>query len=472
MKNKSKNNIYQPLDKSIIGAFNKQRIPGPKPFICYAAHSNMFFNARGSVSVCCESWNISEMYPDKSIKEIWFGDEFNKLRDYIEHDDLSLACSFCKTHLLNRNYSFPLIKMFDCFEPVNSQYPKSMIFELDITCNLECVMCDSTLSSAIRKNRGKLPLQKNFYNDEFLYQLEEFIPHLERAMFIGGEPFLIDRYYKIWDLILSMKPDIKIGITTNGTILNKKVKDILERGIFEINFSIDSLDKNTYETIRKHSNFERVMENLYFFHKYCKEKGTLFNLTACPVRYNWMDIADLVRFANELDVPIYFNTVIHPYDVAIWSLETPILEKIHDKISGVHFHGDSRNQKNNLHQYNDFVQQVECWIKKSMNRNEKKELKNFHDNAVERMENFLIKLRMYVLSHESSGSEERDARANRLTVKLKRTVDKLPDEIWPYLFDEKLMDIPMEIVVNTLEYEDSDPITQTATTMLYDNFML
>jgi MoaA/NifB/PqqE/SkfB family radical SAM enzyme len=80
-------------------------------------------------------------------------------------------------------------------------YPRVMEFELSNECNLECVMCNGYFSSSIRKNREKLPASVSPYNDQFVDELDQFIPHLTDAKFLGGEPFMIDIYLKIWERI-------------------------------------------------------------------------------------------------------------------------------------------------------------------------------------------------------------------------------------------------------------------------------
>jgi MoaA/NifB/PqqE/SkfB family radical SAM enzyme len=75
--------------------------------------------------------------------------------------------------------------------------PKVMEFELSNECNLECVMCNGSFSSSIRKNREKLPPIISPYNDDFVNELDAFIPHLTDAKFLGGEPFMIEIYLKI-----------------------------------------------------------------------------------------------------------------------------------------------------------------------------------------------------------------------------------------------------------------------------------
>jgi MoaA/NifB/PqqE/SkfB family radical SAM enzyme len=160
-------------------------------------------------------------------------------------------------------------------------YPRVMEFELSNTCNLECIMCNGYFSSSIRKNREHLPPIESPYNDKFVDELDEFIPHLTDAKFLGGEPFMIDIYLSIWERIRKLNPNIRIHITTNGTFLNNRIKDLLEGLKAGIILSIDSVNKETYPKIRVNGSYDKVMENLEYFRDYTKRKSTFLSMAAC-----------------------------------------------------------------------------------------------------------------------------------------------------------------------------------------------
>lgn len=61
-------------------------------------------------------------------------------------------------------------------------------------------------------------LIKSPYNDAFVEQLEEFIPHLKELRFNGGEPFLINAVFRIFEKVEKLNPKLKIVIATNGTV--------------------------------------------------------------------------------------------------------------------------------------------------------------------------------------------------------------------------------------------------------------
>ncbi|MBK8698395.1 MAG: radical SAM protein [Saprospiraceae bacterium] len=139
------------------------------------------------------------------------------------------------------------------------------------TCNLEDIMCSGQVSSSIRTHRDHLPPLPMPYDDAFVTQLREFIPHLHEAKFYGGEPFLIPIYYQIWEAIAELKPELFMFVITNGTVLNSRVKDLLQKGRFELAVSIDALDKTKLESIRKNVHLETLLEHIDYFSTYSRQ---------------------------------------------------------------------------------------------------------------------------------------------------------------------------------------------------------
>ena len=352
------------LTQELMTDYNKSRHNGPQPVICYAPFKNIYFGHYGKAVACCynREYVLGE-YPNQSIKEIWFGETADKLREFIRNNDLSHGCFGCQLHLLAGDFASVKSKNYDQYNSGERGYPTVMEFELDNTCNLECVMCTGDYSSLIRANREKRAPLKDPYDDAFVQQLEEFIPFLEEVKFYGGEPFLIEIYLKIIDLIIKIKPTVSIQIQTNGTVLNNRVRALLEKANANINVSIDSLQKERYESIRVNANFDRVMENLQAFHTYTKSKGTNLYLSTCAFRQNWEELPDFVRFANKLDVPIHFHTVFQPIQMSLHGLGAVELKNIASSLENalVGLPALTDNEKQNKGQLQSTINQIRAW---------------------------------------------------------------------------------------------------------------
>ena len=59
--------------------------------------------------------------------------------------------------------------------------------------------------------------------------------------------------------MIELNPKCKISLQSNGTILNEKIKSILQRGNFHIGLSIDTLDPMRYEKIRSGAKIESTL---------------------------------------------------------------------------------------------------------------------------------------------------------------------------------------------------------------------
>jgi hypothetical protein len=223
-------------------------------------------------------------------------------------------------------------------------------------------MCRGENSSLIRKNREKLPPIPMVYDDAFIEQLKSFLPHLKETRFSGsGEAFTIDMNYKIWDLLLADNPKCLIMVQTNGTILNGRVKDLLNKGNFEIGVSLDSLQKVPYETIRVNARFEQVMDNVAYFAKYNRERKKNFTISMCVMRQNWHEMADFVHFCNEHHAIINFHKVWAPREFALFNLPAVELQAIHIALAAHELPEDTPLQKRNKQHYHYYLSVIQQW---------------------------------------------------------------------------------------------------------------
>ena len=214
------------------------------------------FEQNGNATACCFNRQfILGTYPMNSISDIWAGARAQELRRSLANSELMGGCRLCKQQIEARNFSGLHARYYDRpygtgLQDGGALVPRMMEFELSNACNLECVMCNGFFSSSIRKNRERLEPKRSPYDDDFVEQLRPFLPALREAKFLGGEPFLNPLYFKIWDLILEVNPSIDTSITTNGSILNPKVKDVVRRLEPCIAISCESLNP---KTLRVHS---------------------------------------------------------------------------------------------------------------------------------------------------------------------------------------------------------------------------
>ncbi len=366
------------LSKKNIDGYNSVRKTENKSLLCHAPFTNLNFEQNGNVTACC--FNRKEVlgkYPEQTIAEIWKGAALKDFRNKIRSNDLGGGCKLCRILLESENYNgtkaihydeyasgekpFDKLKTAIGFEP--QYYPKVFEFEISNTCNLACEMCSGYFSSTIRQKREMLPPLPNPYDDDFVRQVASFMPYLTDLKFLGGEPFLIEIYLKIWEQVIAVNPNIRIHITTNGSVYNQRIEALLENLKAGFVFSIDSSNSERYDQIRLGAKYERVLENFARFKKIAAQKNTYLSIASCVMSNNWMDLPDLVRFANAEGVSIHFNIVWNPGHLSIRFMHYHEIENIIRFLQAAKLPEETEREKSNLNNYLEIINTLEYWKK-------------------------------------------------------------------------------------------------------------
>jgi MoaA/NifB/PqqE/SkfB family radical SAM enzyme len=357
------------MNPELIEGYNATRPVLQHGSVCFAPSVNMVFTQNGDVKVCCHNGTyVTGTWPGQTISQIWKSQKAEELRGYMRQYDLMHGCEVCEFDIKRKNFTATPANHFDTI-PLNTAYPTMMEFALTNICNLECVMCIGDYSSLIRKNREKLPPLQSPYNSEFLKQVEEFIPHLKETRFSSsGEAFSVDMNYELWEMLIRLNPLCLIMVQSNGTILTERVKKILEQGNFKIGISLDSLQKETYESIRINANFDKVMANVRWFSEYATRKKSHFSLALCVMRQNWREMPAFVNFCNDLNAAAVFHKVWEPGTCTLNNLPAAELETIYSYLHGFEFPENTILQKKNKRHYFDFVSIIQGWWKEAAER--------------------------------------------------------------------------------------------------------
>ncbi|MEH6515140.1 MAG: radical SAM protein [Halioglobus sp.] len=314
--------------------------------VCAAPAMNLHFSQLGVVTACC--FNRSQVlgiYPQNSVTEIWHGEPVKELREALSGYDLTKGCEKCAHQIEAADFGGSHAIVYSHFskisiekrkewgmhpdgDPDKGPMPMRMEFNIHNACNLQCSMCHGLASSAIRAHREKLPPLANPYDEAFVDQLEPFLPYVVEMDFMGGEPFMIPVYQMLWERITRVNPLIKVCILTNGTILNDSIKELLEGFNCWMHVSIDSIKKETYESIRKGASFDLVMENCDYYSELMKKRGLPFMFRYCPMRQNWRELPETIQYCNDRDISIMFNQVDSPLNFSLHTLPTHQLQAV------------------------------------------------------------------------------------------------------------------------------------------------
>ena len=140
-------------------------------------------------------------------------------------------------------------------------FPKYIELETIRACNARCVMC--TINEW---EKSEAPKMSDELFDKFVKEVANYSEWIEViTLNKDGEPTL-DR--KLPKKIKALKDvGIKsVKFTTNGEKLDENfAKEVLEAGVDEVMFSIDSIKKEVYESVRIGLDFDKVMHNTLAF---------------------------------------------------------------------------------------------------------------------------------------------------------------------------------------------------------------
>jgi MoaA/NifB/PqqE/SkfB family radical SAM enzyme len=379
---------------SIVKKYNMTRPTSSRKHLCYLPYTQLYISFEGNIYVCCGNRKfLLGKYPEQSLHDIWFGERVQKLQRHIKNNDLNRGCGMCREQLLNGNFELVLARGYDKYAPYESAYPVSFEFELSNQCNLDCIMCTPEFSSTVSRRYGIIPDEKTFvFDDKFLQELNEFLPHLKFVSFKGGEPFLIKFYLEIWQKIIDINPAIQINLISNITAYNEKIKMLLDRSNFYLNISIDSFIKERYETIRKNAVFEKTTANLKELLELNRTKGyNHITLMVCFMTINWDEMPEFIRFCNENNIAILFLYITWPAPHLSLKYSGPKTQQyVYDTLNRADIPSNTPNERHNKETYIQLLKQIKTWTEEANSSNTSILLSHYKDSLESYLENKVL----------------------------------------------------------------------------------
>ena len=189
------------------------------------------------------------------------------------------------------------------------EYPLHLDFELTFACNLRCKMCVNTIPP---HERGyKTEPSKSISFDTFREIIDEGVSQGLSAITLNGnnEPLLKE------DLVCYIRYARESGVLdimlhSNGLALTKeKSKELLEAGLTKIFFSLDAINKSTYEKIRIGGDFDQVMVNINYFLQLKKEMKKTLPITRVSFVENKINSSEFDQFIDYWKDKIDFFTI-------------------------------------------------------------------------------------------------------------------------------------------------------------------
>lgn len=196
-------------------------------------------------------------------------------------------------------YSFNKLKHF-YYKAIKSNkvaYPSTIMLELTNRCNLACTTCPRVYEYGKAMDLGSITV------DQAKKIIDELWPYLDSIGLTGmGETFLYKDIEQIIDYIKEKNKGIIISVSTNAMLPNfLEIIPPLVGKIDTIQISTDGLNE-VYESIRTHAKFETLDRNLREIVKLTKDTGTTLMMNMVVTVENYMQMAALVEYAEEIGI--------------------------------------------------------------------------------------------------------------------------------------------------------------------------
>tara|TARA_Y100000996_G_scaffold320874_1_gene257003 strand:+ start:2422 stop:3525 length:1104 start_codon:yes stop_codon:yes gene_type:complete len=193
----------------------------------------------------------------------------NRILESFQKNDFSLLSpqeiEFLNLHPTDVWSKYLVFRHQFLFNPKNrivSDFPLYLLIEPVSACNLRCIMCfqiDESFSG-----------DKNFMGQMDIELFKKTIDEAQKngtqaiTLASRGEPTL---HPKLGEMLHYCSDKfLELKLNTNATRLSEKLcNDILQSGVTDLVFSVDSYQKAEYEKIRVNGIFEKIVENIKRF---------------------------------------------------------------------------------------------------------------------------------------------------------------------------------------------------------------
>ncbi|WPR72853.1 GTP 3',8-cyclase MoaA [Flavobacterium sp. NG2] len=177
-------------------------------------------------------------------------------------------------------------------------------------CNLRCTYCMPAEGIALT------PKSHLMTADEIVTIAQTFVNlGVKKIRLTGGEP-LVRKDAK--DVILRLgKLGVELTLTTNGILVNDFIDTFKDAGITALNVSIDSLQKDKFNSITRRNYFDKVLENLDLL----ENNGFHLKLNVVVMKgFNDNEILDFIELTKDKNLMIRFIEFM-PFDGNKWNKE-------------------------------------------------------------------------------------------------------------------------------------------------------
>lgn len=333
-----------------------------KSTFCIKPFTSCMIASSGRLDVCCwinsketdfkneNNYNIK----NNTIEEWWNSEYLDYLRQNFLEDKKPKECNSCwneedaglisgrnkandeRKSIFKNNYK----KNLKFLKYDELSFPIELEIQITNVCNLKCQMCTGKSSSKLLIENNKLGYEKLNQKDynfiPSLYEKLEFIKHhdVEKIDIRGGEPFynkmIIEFLEKL--IILNKSKKILLHITSNGTIFNDKIKNLLEKFLeVRLMFSVESVEKYN-EYIRYPSNWNNIKKNIL---EAKKLKNCFVMINTIVQNLNILYLPHLIEFAHQNEIYLQLVKLVRPTYLDFRNLPLEFLKNAEKNLSNI-----------------------------------------------------------------------------------------------------------------------------------------
>ncbi|ABS33702.1 radical SAM protein [Clostridium botulinum] len=173
-------------------------------------------------------------------------------------------------------------------------YPRRLVFELTNACNLNCVMC----------GRNDAYFKPTIFDINWIDKFSNIMDKIEEVTLMGwGEPTMHPNFKEILEKI--NRYNVRKYFCTNGMKLGELQESIFENKVDIIAVSLDGANKNTNDTIRRGSDFDKVIKYLKNIVEERNKRNVSYpyiNFVFTAMKSNYKEIPDMIKLAHEIGI--------------------------------------------------------------------------------------------------------------------------------------------------------------------------
>lgn len=202
-----------------------------------------------------------------------------------------------------------------------------IFWDISYYCNGQCIYCFTNSTN-----------QKLLITNSQLEKAYSFFEQIKATEISigGGEPFLSD----FTRVCSGLKSDMRISVTTNGTVYNEEIVRMLKEKSIKVTISMDSLQLIYYETVRKGLLLSNILDTIQRLVKWPEIRSNLSLRTTLNV-HNIAEAKDIVDFCINNHIPRL-------------------------KVNTTNLYGRAKNNRNLVLEFNEFLRtlkEIESYAK-------------------------------------------------------------------------------------------------------------